>query len=383
MKLSGFIRRFLHLESSGGIIMLAAAATGIALANSPYAEDYFHIAQTPIHGVTFAFPFSLKALVNDGLMVLFFLLVALELKREMLAGFLQDKSQRLLPLWTAAGGMLAPALIFAALNLHVPEHLAGWAIPSATDIAFAVCVLTLLGRRVPPSLKIFLLALAIYDDLGAILIIALFYSTGLNWLAVGGIVGWSALLYLMNRLGVSRWRYYFFMLLPLWWMFHEAGIHTTLAGVIVGMCIPMKEDGRGSPLQRAIRKLHPFVSYLVLPLFAFLNAGVHFIDLAPSALLDAVPLGVALGLIIGKPLGIGAAYLALTKLGKARLPEGASGLQFFAVSIIAGIGFTMSLFISLLAYKDPALRDQATLGILAGSFTSAILGYALLRVAKR
>ena len=376
------IRSFIAMESSGGIVMLLFAALAVILANSPLSDWYKAFISLP---VTFGYADTaatepLKEWVKDILMVLFFLVVGMELKREIREGVLSSRDQVMLPLVAAAGGMAAPAAIFYAINHAYPENLAGWAIPSATDIAFAMCVVTLLGRKVPPVVKIFLLAIAIFDDLGAILIIAAFYNTELALipllLALAGIAG----LALLNRRGVAMLLPYLLTGVFLWFCFYHSGIHTTIAGVAVGMAIPMRhpKDPRHSPLNAAIHMLHPWVSFIVLPVFAFTSAGVSLVGMGWKSFLEPLPLGIALGLFFGKQIGILGVTWALVKLRLVRKPEGAGWRHLYGASVLAGIGFTMSLFIGMLAFSEAHMEEMVKAGVIGGSLLSTMWGFAVL-----
>lgn len=377
------LHEFMQIESASGVVMIAFAALALIAANSPLAAWYHAFTDTP---VTFGYAASLateplKAWVKDILMVFFFLVVGLELKREMREGFLSRRDQILLPLLAAAGGMIAPAAIFFAINHSYPANLAGWAIPSATDIAFALCVLTLVGKGIPPAIKIFLLAIAIFDDLGAILIIAAFYNTALAALPLLLALLGMAFLVLLNRRNVTTLAPYLLTGIYLWFCLYHSGIHTTIAGVAVGMAIPMrdKDDHQHSPLNRCMHALHPWVSFLILPLFAFTSAGVSFDGIAARDMLQPLPLGIALGLFLGKQIGILGTTWLLVTLRLASKPEGASWRHLYGVSIIAGIGFTMSLFIGLLAFSDAPTQEMVKLGVIAGSLLSTLWGFIMLR----
>lgn len=375
------LRRFIDSEASGGLVLMAMAGLALALANSPLAASYGKVVSARIAGL------PVLSLVNDGLMAVFFLLVGLEIKREMLHGQLRTKAARAVPGLAALGGMAVPALIFAAVNWGQPG-LRGWAIPSATDIAFALAVLSLLGDRVPASLKVFLTALAILDDLGAVLIIAVIYTEGLSPL----FLGLSAAVFLalagLNRAGVRRlWPFLIggAVLLALIW---RSGVHSTVAGVLLAFTIPAGEDGPGSgprstPLQRLEVALEPWVAFLILPLFAFLNTGVAIGSHGFAALAEPVTLGVAAGLVLGKQGGVLAGIGLGMAFGTGR-PRGASWLQLYGTALLCGIGFTMSLFIGMLAYgASPELQSEAKIGVLAGSLLSAAAGTLVLRYAAR
>lgn len=369
--------------------MLALAAlVALVASNSPLAPQYRQFVElrgeVRIAGDWLVLSKSLLLWVNDLWMAVFFLLVGLEIKREVLAGELASAKQAALPAVAALGGMAVPALIYVALNHGDAVALRGWAIPTATDIAFALAVLMLLGRRVPTSLKVFLTAVAIIDDLGAILVIAVAYTAQLQWpmlLAAGAGV---ALLWLLNRARVTRIGPYMVIGAVVWVCVLKSGLHPTLAGVATAMAIPLHDKTGGSPLEATERALHPWVAFVVLPMFAFVNAGVSLQGVSVGTLAQGVPLGIGLGLVLGKALGVfGAAWLMLRYAG-ARLPIGASTRQFFGVCVLCGIGFTMSLFIGGLAFagQDPAYETQVKLGVLGGSLIAGLLGAALLLSAR-
>ncbi len=381
------VRQFIETESASGIVMILFAVLALCAANSGFYYSYKAFISADI---SFSFgehvaSAHLKEWVKDILMVFFFLVVGLELKREMCEGFLTEKSQVILPLAAALGGMVVPAIVYLGLNMSVPENHAGWAIPSATDIAFALCVLMLVGKSVPSSVKIFLLAIAIFDDLGAILIIAAFYNTALApiplALAAAGLVG----LWLLNRANITTLAPYFLLGIYLWFCFYHSGIHTTVAGVVVGMAIPMRNklNPRHSPVNGMIHFMHPWVSFLVLPIFAFTSAGISFADIAAEDIFNPLPLGIALGLFVGKQIGIFGTTWALIKMKFARAPEGANWLHIYGVSIIAGIGFTMSLFIGMLAFPGEHQQEFVKIGVIGGSLLSTLWGYAILRLAAK
>ena len=375
-----FRSRFFAAESAGGLILMAAALAALLVANSPWADIYFATLHIKVLGL------SIEHWINDGLMAVFFMLVGLEIKREMLAGQLSTWSQRALPGFAALGGMLVPALIYIAANWGNRDTLGGWAIPAATDIAFALGVLSLLGRRVPISLKIFLSALAILDDLGAVVIIALFYTSGLSVSMLLASLAVTAFLAVLNRCGVTRLFPYLLAGGLLWFFMLQSGIHATLAGVILALCIPLNGSSSESrsPLIHLEEKLHPWVAFAVVPVFGFANAGVSLAGIAPGNLIDPVPLGVTLGLLLGKQIGVfGLAALAI-RAGLAKLPQGCSWLQLYGTGLLCGIGFTMSLFIGALAFPEsPHLVDEVKIGVLMGSVLSAILGVAVLLSAQR
>jgi Na+:H+ antiporter, NhaA family len=376
------LREFLDSGAAGGLLLMAAAVLALFAANSSLAEAYFQLLHAPLGGM------DVLHWINDGLMALFFLFVGLEIKREFLDGQLSTWANRALPGIAAAGGVIVPGLIYAAINASRADTLRGWAVPTATDIAFALGVLSLLGSRVPTSLKVFLATLAIVDDLVAVLVIAVFYTAELNLAALGGAGLATLLLIGLNRLKIARLAPYLVLGAALWWLVLLSGVHATVAGVVLALTIPLRRskaspDDMTSPLHRLEHGLSPWVAFLIVPVFGFANAGVSFAGMGPGVLIEPVALGVALALFFGKQLGVfGAAALAI-KLRLANLPVAASWAQLYGVALLCGIGFTMSLFIGLLAFPDPALQDQVKVGVLAGSLVSALCGAALLSVAKR
>lgn len=375
--MSDMIRDFFKMESAGGILLVIAAAIAMVIANSAMGEGY----QAFLH--TYVFGMSVSHWINDGLMAVFFLLIGLEVKRELLEGALKSRETAIFPAIAAVGGMLAPALIYVAFNFNDPAAIQGWAIPAATDIAFALGIMALLGKSVPVSLKVFLLALAIIDDLGVVVIIALFYSSDLSTIAltIGFIM--TGVLFMLNAKHVTKLSIYLVAGLILWIAVLKSGVHATLAGVVIGFAIPLKGNkGEHSPLKHLEHALHPYVAFAILPVFAFANAGISLQGVSLAGLTSMLPLGVALGLLLGKPLGIFSFSWAAVKLGVAKLPEGINFKHIFAVSVLCGIGFTMSIFISSLAFgqANEAYDTYARLGILMGSTTAALLGYSLLRL---
>ena len=370
-------------EASGGLLLFMAAVLAIVIDNSSLAWIYDALLSTQasvqIGPLEIAKPLLLW--INDGLMAIFFFLVGLEIKREVLQGQLSSREQILLPGAAALGGMLIPALIYVTLNHADPIAIQGWAIPAATDIAFALGALALAGSRVPLALKIFLLAVAIIDDLGAIIIIALFYTSDLSHEALlfSGIG--VALLVTFNRLKITHLAPYVLVGVFVWICVLKSGVHATLAGVVLAMAIPLRVEGSAdsSPLYRLEHGLHPWVAFAILPLFAFANAGVSFIGLSPASLLEPLPLGIAAGLFLGKPIGIMTATWLVVRFGLGRLPEDVDWWQLLAVSFLTGIGFTMSLFIGTLAFEDPSFAVDVRLGVISGSLLSATVGYLVLR----
>lgn len=377
------IRQFLHNEASGGIVLLAASILALAWANSAWAPLYEGFLHLPAglrlgpHGIEM----SLHHWINDALMAVFFLLVGLEIKREILAGELSTPARAALPAIAAVGGMAAPALVYAGLTMGDPENLRGWAIPAATDIAFAVGVLALLGSRVPGSLRVFLLALAIMDDLGAIVIIAAFYTDGVAPTPLGFAIVCGVVLGWFNLIGVKRLTPYMLVGSVLWVCVLKSGVHATLAGVALAFAIPLRGNGaetEETPLHRLEHALHPWVAYGVLPVFAFANAGVPLAGVTLSSLSEPIPLGIALGLFLGKQSGVMLAVWIAVRMRWAPLPLGATWSQLYGVALLTGIGFTMSLFIGALAFDDPDKGIAVRLGVLAGSLASALAGYVVL-----
>jgi NhaA family Na+:H+ antiporter len=378
------LREFLEGEASGGIVLMGAAALALIVANSPLGPGYESVLHAKLG------PLSLDHWINDALMALFFLLVGLEIKREMIDGQLATWPRRLLPGIAAAGGMIVPAVIYTMLNGSSPETSRGWAIPTATDIAFALGVLSLLGNRVPASLKIFLAALAIIDDLGAVLIIAVFYSTGLSFVDLGAAMVILGCLYLLNRRGVVQLWPYLLLGVVLWVFVYRSGIHATLAGVALALAIPLRsqkgtiDDSRQSPLHRLEHRLGAVVPFIVLPIFGFANAGVSLWAVGLDAFTDPLTLGVAIGLVAGKLIGVFGSATILIRLGFADLPAQATWTQLLGTALLCGIGFTMSLFIGLLAFAgQPTLQEEVKLGILCGSALAAVLGTLVLLSTSR
>ncbi|MEY4474608.1 MAG: Na+/H+ antiporter NhaA [Pseudomonadota bacterium] len=383
--MTNIIRQFLRQEAAGGLILIFAAIVALFMANSSLHVLYQSFMDVPISVKIASLDISKPLLlwINDGLMAVFFLVVGLEVKREMMEGSLAGRDKAVFPAIAALGGMLAPALIYLLFNGADEVTRQGWAIPAATDIAFALGVMALLGNRVPTSLKVFLLALAIIDDLGVIVIIALFYTHEVSLQALGLAAAAIALLGYMNWRGVGKTSPYLLVGLVLWVCILKSGVHATLAGVIVGFMIPLHTKGKRSPSESLEHGLHPWVAYLILPLFAFANAGVSLQGVSLSGMTSLLPMGIAAGLFIGKPLGIFLFSWLAVKVGAAKLPDAINFKQIFAVSVLCGIGFTMSIFIASLAFEgaDVALLTYSKLGILLGSTTAAIVGYSLLRLA--
>ncbi|WP_296038827.1 Na+/H+ antiporter NhaA [uncultured Agrobacterium sp.] len=383
-RINSTLRKFLDNGASGGLVLMTVALLAIITANSPLAEDYFHILHVYIG------PLSLQHWINDALMAVFFLMVGLEIKREMLDGQLSSWSRRVLPGAAAAGGMVFPALFYVLLNRDNPAALQGWAIPTATDIAFALGVLSLFGSRVPTSLKIFLAALAIIDDLGAVIVIALFYTADLNLVAlIGAILVWGNL-FIFNKMKVKVLWPYLVLGSVLWVLVFASGVHATLAGVMLALTIPLKltpgtpeATPDESPLHRLEHALHKPVAFIIVPIFGFANAGVSLSGLSLSVFTEPLTMGVAGGLFFGKLIGVFGVVAVLVKLGLAQLPAQASWGQVAGTALLCGIGFTMSLFIGLLAFNDPAVQDHVKIGILMGSLVSGLSGALILAMASR
>ncbi|MVW88019.1 Na+/H+ antiporter NhaA [Pseudomonas sp. PB101] len=388
MPLRSTFTRFFQLEAASGLLLIAAAVLALIINNSPLSWLYNGLLDTPVVAQIGALKIAKPLLlwINDGLMALFFLLIGLEVKREVLDGQLSKPSQIVLPGAAAIGGMVVPALIYWYLNRDTPPALDGWAIPTATDIAFALGVLALLGKRVPVSLKLFLMTLAIIDDLGAIIIIAIFYSGALSTLSLALAAACIAALIGMNRLGVVKLGPYMIIGLILWVCVLKSGVHATLAGVTLAFCIPLRtKNAEPSPLLTLEHALHPWVAYGILPLFAFANAGLSLSGVTVESFTHHVPMGIAAGLLLGKTVGVfGLTWLAV-KTGIAALPQGANWGQILGVAILCGIGFTMSLFVGSLAF-EPGVSEFAgmdRMGILTGSILAALIGYGVTAMASR
>lgn len=377
---------FFRLEAAGGIMLVAASVIALLVANSSFDVLYQNFLNFPVHiGVSdFAIKKPLVLWINDGLMAIFFLLVGLELKREFVEGQFADRKQIMLPAVCALGGMVVPMAIYAAFNWNDPVAISGTAIPAATDIAFALGVLSLLGSRVPVALKLLLTAIAVADDLGAIIIIAIFYTSNLSLLSLGVAAIAIAGLWLLNRFAVLRLSAYLLVGLVMWVAVLKSGVHATLAGVVLGLFIPLgnsSDESAVRPSEKLEHFLHPWVAYFILPLFAFANAGVSLQGVQWSNLIDAIPLGIIMGLVIGKQIGIfGAAYVLL-KLKWVRLPEGLDLSMLWGLSMLCGIGFTMSLFIGSLAFEGQGelLQVSYRLGILLASFIAATSAFVFLK----
>lgn len=377
-------REFIKQEAAGGIVLIFASALALIIANSPLNAFYTAFLDTPAV-IQFGALIIAKPLIlwiNDGLMAVFFFLIGLEIKREFLEGELSTSFQLALPTMAAIGGMVAPALIYVAINRGQPENLAGWAIPTATDIAFALGILALVGSRAPVSLKILLTAVAIIDDLGAIVIIAIFYTADLSVPALISAAGCIAGLAIVNGLGITRPAAYLMLGAALWIFTLKSGVHATLAGVVTAFAIPLrsKSEEDGSMLKNLEHRLHPWIAFMILPVFAFANAGVSFAGIGLASFTEPVKLGISLGLFAGKQLGVFSMLWLGIRLGLSDMPAGTNWRQLYAVSLLCGVGFTMSFFIGSLAYEHASFEAPIKLGVLTGSIVSAIFGYLLLRL---
>lgn len=382
------IRRFIRLESSAGIVLIAATILAMVVKNSPFADAYqsLLLIEGEIRIGSLGIQKALLLWVNDFWMAVFFFLVGMEIKREWIEGHLSDRSQLALPAIAALGGIVVPAAIYAALNWGDPVAMQGWAVPTATDIAFALGVLALLGPRIPVALKVFLMTLAVLDDLAAIILIAVFYTTQLSLISL--LLAGAAIFVLavLNRLGVTRIAAFILVGIALWIFVLKSGVHATLAGVALALAIPAKNKvpGNEPPLRRLIHALHPWVAFAVLPAFAFFNAGIDFGELQWESLTGSVPLGIACGLLLGKQIGVFTFSWLTIRLGYAKLPAGSNWLQLYGVAILCAIGFTMSLFIGSLAFAEGgsgyARADR--FAIVAASLLAGILGYLLLRFGR-
>ena len=380
------VQAFMQLEASGGLVLMGVAILAMIAANTTLAPLYDSVLGTYITVGIGTFEISKPAIlwINDGLMAIFFFLVGLEIKREVIQGELSSFDKAILPILAAIGGMAIPGLVFFYINSGTPENLVGWAIPTATDIAFALGILALLGSRAPVSLKIFLLAIAIIDDLGAIVIIAVFYTSELSTNALTlSMLGFAAAVAL-NRMGIQRTAPYLIIGILMWVFVLKSGVHATLAGVLIALTIPLKEkDGQKSLAYRMEHALHPWVAFLILPIFAFANAGVSLAGISLSDLTQPLPLGIAAGLFIGKQIGVfGFTWIAV-KSGLARLPEGVGWHHVYGVACITGVGFTMSLFIGSLAFGAADTMNAVRLGVISGSILSGLFGFAVLRFAAK
>lgn len=380
------IQQFLKMEAASGIVLMFAAITAMIIANSPLSVYYDLLLNVPVVVAvgTFEIAKPLLLWINDGLMALFFFLVGLELKREFLEGDLSQPGQITLPAIGAIGGMLVPALCYVALNYQDENAINGWAIPTATDIAFALGILAIIGAKVPLQLKVFLTSLAIFDDLGAIIVIALFYTDQLSLLSLIVSAVMLLILFTLNHRRVTSTAPYIFIGIVLWVAVLKSGVHATLAGVILALFIPIKgKTGEASPLKSLEHNLHSLVAFIILPIFAFANAGISFEGVGLAEISSPVPLGIILGLIVGKQLGVFGFCFVAIKLGIAKLPENVNWTLLYGVATLCGVGFTMSLFIGSLAFEQssasPIFQDR--LGIVVGSLISGVLGYLIIKSA--
>ena len=367
--MTNLVKKFLALESASGIVLFLMAVVAMIWANSPFAPQYQQFTQTFL------------VFINEELMAIFFLLVGLELKRNLLEGEGSPLSRLMLPLMAALGGMLIPALLYCAVNLGNPMTLKGWAIPTATDIAFALGVLSLFNKRVPEWLKVFLLALAIFDDIGAILIIAVFFSHQLSYFMLFQALILVLGLCLLNRLKVKNLLPYLLIGVLLWVCLHHAGVHPTIAGVMLGFTIPNRVDHSASPLKRLETLLHPWVAFIIMPLFALANAGVSLAGISTPILLDVVVIGIVLGLFVGKQIGVLGFTWLMVRFGIAKKPDNVSWLALYGVAVLCGIGFTMSLFLGTLSFQNGNYLTEVRLGVIFGSLLSGLVGASLLMAA--
>jgi NhaA family Na+:H+ antiporter len=378
---------FFKLEAASGLMLLIAAVIALIISNTDLGEDYFNLLNTHILIGTESFGLNLSILhwINDALMAIFFFIVTLEIKREFIHGELSKPKQALLPIIGAVGGMALPALIYIIINFKTGYSLRGWAIPSATDIAFSIGVLSLLGSRIPISLKVFLVALAIIDDLGAIIIIAFFYSTELHYTYLLLMLGAFIALLLLNKLGIKKFIPYLFVGLFLWYFTHGSGIHATISGVLLATTIPHKKDKKDySLLLKLEHILSPYVAFGIMPLFALANAGVVIKNMSLNTILTPVPLGIICGLFFGKQIGVFLFSFISVKLKLAEMPTNSNWIKFYGVGVLTGIGFTMSLFVGNLAFADYSNNlDDVKIGVLIGSFLSAIVGYFMLIIVTK
>lgn len=384
------LREFLASEAAGGVILMIVAVLAMIIANSQFSEGYFHLlhAQTgPVLSDKLG-PMTVHLWINDALMAVFFLLVGLEIKREFVDGRLVTWQQRRLPFIAALGGMAVPAAVFLAVTAGSRDLAQGWAIPAATDIAFAIGVMALLGSRVPTALKLFLTTVAIVDDMGAVVIIALAYTASIKGIALLAAAAILGMMMIMNRTGVRHLAPYLAGFALLWFAVLVSGVHATIAGVLAAFTVPVvatpgRPDSPDSPLHRLEHALHPWSAFLIVPLFGFANAGISLAGFGFSTLLEPLPLGIAAGLFVGKQFGIFSSIWLSVKLGIAQRPRGSTWIQVYGLAVLCGIGFTMSLFIGMLAFAGrPELVEEAKLGVMSGSLLSGLLGYLVLRLAK-
>ena len=387
-KTTSFFKWFIRQETSAGIVLVIMTVLALIVSNSALSDTYFSILKTyiPIGIGDFKLKLSVFHWINDALMAIFFLVVGLEIKREFVEGELSRPKQAALPIAGAVGGMLIPALIYVVLNISTPETLRGWAIPSATDIAFSIGILSLLGSRVPLSLKVFLVALAIIDDMGAVIIIAIFYSTKLNLFYLSLVLLSFLILIGLNKLKIKHFVPFAVVGAFMWFFTHESGIHATIAGVLLAVTIPHEKEILGhkkSMLKNVEHSLAPYVSFIIMPVFALANAGVNLEGVSLNDLLSPVPLGICLGLFIGKQVGVFIFSITAIKFGWAEKPDNCNWTSFYGVGVLTGIGFTMSLFVGNLAFPNSDIIDGVKIGVLLGSLFSTILGYVILLLSTK
>ncbi len=384
MNLSIYFKKFFSNSQSSGIILIFCVLISLLIANSAAAEGFQNILDKEIGIHLFHLNYSVSTWINDGLMAIFFLLVGLEIKREMMEGELSSFKNASLPIFAAVGGMLVPAVIFSAFNSGT-EYSNGWGIPMATDIAFSLAIISMLGSKIPNSIKIFLAALAIVDDLGAILVIAIFYTDQIHWMYLLLSLGVTVLLFLLNFLKVTKLIFYIIPGLFLWYFLHHSGIHATIAGVLLAFSIPTNASNvKISPLEKLEHQLHLPVSFFIMPIFALANTNITFNSSMVEGLTSTLGLGIILGLILGKLIGINLFSFIAIKLKISSLPQNSSWFQMLGVGLLAGIGFTMSIFIALLSFKEQIeIQDEAKFAILIASFLAAILGYIILNISSK
>lgn len=383
MVLSKYFQQFFHSSKSSGVLLIVCVIVSLIIANTSPAEAFQNLLDSKIGTEVFHLDYSVSVWINDGLMAIFFLLVGLEIKRELLEGELSDIRKASLQIFAAVGGMLIPALIYVAFN-HNTGYKNGWAIPMATDIAFSLAIISLLGKSVPNSLKIFLSALAIVDDLGAIIVIALFYTDSIDWISLGICGGITALLIILNRIGITKILFYIIPGLFLWYFMHHSGIHATIAGVILAFTIPTNVSTTEiSPLEKLEQKLHIPVSFLIMPVFALANTNITFQSGIFSHFISPLSLGIIFGLFAGKVLGINLFSFLAIKLKWGKMPALSAWKEMIGVGFLAGIGFTMSIFVSLLAFpNETSIQNLSKISILFASVLSGLTGYLILKMKK-
>ncbi|MCL8537585.1 Na+/H+ antiporter NhaA [Chryseobacterium gallinarum] len=384
MNLSLYFKKFFNNSQASGIILIFCVLISLLIANSSLAENFQHFLDQEVGTHLFGLEYPVSIWINDGLMAVFFLLVGLEIKRELVEGELSSFKNASLPIFAAVGGMLVPAVIFSIFNSGT-EYSNGWGIPMATDIAFSLAIISMLGKKIPNSIKIFLAALAIVDDLGAILVIAIFYTEQIHWTYLLLSFGVTALLFILNFLKVTKTIFYIIPGLFLWYFLHHSGIHATIAGVLLAFSIPTNASNvEISPLEKLEHQLHIPVSFMIMPVFALTNTNITFSSDMVSGITSTLGLGIICGLILGKLIGINAFSLIAIKLKLSSLPQNSNWFQMIGVGLLAGIGFTMSIFIALLSFKDEILiQDEAKFAILIASFIAAILGFIILSISSK